>query len=92
MKRIEEQLETIYALLAKGLSNSAIAKRVGVSERTIGKINNGESYWESGREYPVRKKEEERKVESKEPKERNGEIAEQEQELWRIAYELVVAQ
>lgn len=88
MKRIEEQLETIYALLAKGLSNSAIAKRVGVSERTIGKINNGESYWESGREYPVRKKEEERK----EPKERNGEIAEQEQELWRIAYELVVAQ
>ena len=61
MKRIEEQLETIYALLAKGLSNSAIAKRVGVSERTIGKINNGESYWESGREYPVRKKEEERK-------------------------------
>ena len=88
MKRIEEQLETIYALLAEGISNIAIAKRVGVSERTIGKINNGESYWESGREYPVRKMEEERK----EPKERNGEIAEQEQELWRIAYELVVAQ
>ena len=56
-KTIKEQLPLIYEWLESGATNSAIAKMVGCSERTIGSINKGETYYDPFRDYPVRKKE-----------------------------------
>jgi predicted transcriptional regulator len=81
-KTIKEQLPLIYEWLESGVSNSAIAKMVGCSERTIGSINKGETYYDPSRDYPVRKKE-------KQKEEPRGDA---EEELWQLAYDLTRAE
>lgn len=81
-KTIREQLPLIYEWLESGATNSAIAKMVGCSERTIGSINKGETYYDPSRDYPVRKKE-------KQKEEPRGDT---EEELWQLAYDLTRAE
>lgn len=81
-KTIKEQLPLIYEWLESGATNSVIAKKVGCSERAIGSINKGETYYDPSRDYPVRKKE-------KQKEEPRGDA---EEELWQLAYDLTRAE
>ncbi len=49
-------IETVYQLLQQGLTNESIAAQFNVHPDTIGRINQGKSYFNNNLNYPIRKK------------------------------------